>query len=178
MKKQVLVFITTLVVTGLFSLVACKKDTTTPGNNNNNNNNNPTTVCSGGNLCFKLDGTQETYTAEWRKIPAIGSNPERYRIYWENSSGSQNIEIDVYATATGTYTVKDGSYAANDAGFQYYQNGGKYIAGKSGTVEITAIDNTNNTISGKFTVSGVDKNNSDAPHEITEGNFENVPLKP
>ena len=173
MKKQLLVFITTLVVSGLFTLVACKKDTTTPGNNNNN----PTTVCSGGNLCFKLDGTQETYTAEWRKIPAVGTNPERYRIYWQNTDGSRNIEIDVYATATGIYNVKNGSYAANDAGFQHYHNGGKDIRGVSGTVEITEIDNTNNTISGKFTVSAIDNNNSDAPHEITEGNFEKVPLK-
>lgn len=175
MKKQVLVFITTLVVTGLFTLVACKKDTTTPNNNNNNNNNNPATVCSGGNLCFKLDGTQETYTAEWRKLT---TTPTRYRIYWQNANGSQNIEMDMYGTTAGVYNVKETGHAANDAGFQYWQNGGKDIRGISGTIEITEIDNTNNTISGKFTISSIDKNNSDAPHEITEGNFENVPLKP
>lgn len=174
MKKQLLVFITTFVVTGLFTLVACKKDTTTP------NNNNTPTACNGALMCFKLDGTDMTYSADvvWKKIAAIGTNPERYRIYWEKSGGSENIEIDVYATATGTYTVKNGSpYAVNDAAFQFWQNGGKDIRGVSGTVEITEIDNTNNTISGKFTVSGIDKNNSDAPHEITEGNFVKVPLQ-
>ncbi|HEY9177133.1 MAG TPA: DUF6252 family protein [Flavipsychrobacter sp.] len=175
MKRQLLILTTVIAVLGLFTVVACKKDTTTPGNNNNNNNNNPTTVCSGGNLCFKLDGTQETYTAEWRKIPAVGSNPERYRIYWQNTDGSRNIEMDVYATATGTYNIKSSSpYAANDAAFQYYM-GTKNVVGQSGTVEITGIDNTNNTISGKFTVTASD---GSATYQVTEGNFENVPLKP
>ena len=169
MKKQLLVFITTLVVSGLFTLVACKKDPVKPATST------PTTVCSGGNLCFKLDGTQETYTAEWRKLT---TTPTRYRVYWENANGSQNIEMDMYGTTVGVYNVKETGHAANDAGFQHWQNGGKNISGIYGTIEITEIDNTNNTISGKFTVSGIDKNNSDAPHEITEGNFEKVPLKP
>ncbi len=172
MRRQLLVLTTALAVIGLFTVVACKKSTTTPNNNNNNNNNNNSGACSGGNLCFKLDGTQETYTAEWRKI--TGSAP-RYRVYWENTNGSQNIEIDVYGDAVGTYTVKETGHAAGDAEFQRWENGGKNIAGISGTIEITAIDNT---ISGKFTLSGIDKNNSNAPHEITEGNFEKVPLKP
>lgn len=171
MKRQLLVLTTALAVIGLFTLVACNKDKTDPNNNNNNNN----SACSGGNLCFKLDGTQETYTSEWMKLT---TTPTRYRIYWESADQKQNIEIDMYGTVVGVYNVKETGHAAGDAGFQKWENGGKYIAGTSGTIEITAIDNTNNTISGKFTVSGIDKNNSNAPHEITEGNFEKVPLKP
>lgn len=168
MKRHLLILTTAFAVLGLFTLAACKKDKAEPDKNNTS------TVCNGGNLCFKLDGTTETYTAEWRKI--TGTAP-RYRVYWESADGKQNIEIDVYGDAAGTYSVKESGQAAGDAGFQHWQNGGKYIAGTSGTIEITAIDNTNNTISGKFTVSGIDKNNSDVPHEITEGNFEKVPLK-
>ncbi|MBZ0099178.1 MAG: hypothetical protein K8F30_08845 [Taibaiella sp.] len=174
MRKQLLVLTTALAVIGLFTVVACKKSTTTPNNNNNNNNNN-SGACSGGNLCFKLDGTQETYTAEWRKI--TGSAP-RYRVYWESADQKQNIEIDMYGTAVGVYNVKETGHVAGDAGFQRWENGGKDIRGVSGTIEITEVDNSNNTISGKFTVSSIDRNNSNAPHEITEGNFEKVPLKP
>ncbi len=171
MRKHLLIATTVFAVLGLFTMVACKKDPPKPTTSTPT----PTTVCSGGNLCFKLDGTQETYTAEWRKIPAVGSNPERYRIYWEKSGGSENIEIDVYATATGTYNIKNGTpYAVNDAGFQYYK-GSKNIVGQSGTVEITNIDNTNNTITGKFTVTASDGTTT---YQVTDGNFEKVPLKP
>lgn len=179
MKKGLLVLFTTVVVAGLFTMVACKKDTTTPNNNNNNNNNTPT-ACSGALMCFKLDGTDMTYSSDvvWKKLPAAGTNPARYRIYWEKSGGAENIEMDVFADAVGTYNVKKGSpYAVNDAGFQLWQSSGMYLVGVSGTVEITNIDNTNNTISGKFTITTEDQNNSNATKQVTEGNFVNVPLQ-
>ena len=173
MRKHLLIVATTLVVLGLFTIVACNKTTTKPATP-------APTACNGALMCFKLDGTDMTYSTDvvWKKIAAVGTNPERYRIYWENSGGSENIEIDVYATATGTYNIKNGNpYAVNDAAFQLWQSSGMYLAGVSGTVEITNIDNTNNTISGKFTVATEDKNNSNAAHQVTEGNFVNVPFK-
>ena len=164
MRKHLLIVATTLVVLGLFTIVACNKTTTKPATP-------APTACNGALMCFKLDGTDMTYSTDvvWKKIAAAGTNPERYRI---------NIEIDFYATAKGTYNIKNGNpYAVNDAAFQLWQSSGMYLAGVSGTVEITNIDNTNNTISGKFTVATEDKNNSNATHQVTEGNFVNVPFK-
>lgn len=162
--------LTTIIATlGLFILVGCNKTTTTP---NNNNNNNTPTACNGKTLCFKFDGTAESYDATWRVI-SVPPAADRNRIYWEGSNGD-NIEIDIYANATGTYNIKDGNpYAAGDAAFQYYKpSAGKILYGKSGTITITEINTTNNTISGNFTVTAGDGTNS---HQITEGNFVNVP---
>lgn len=172
--KRILQLSAAFAILAASTLVACKKDPTTP-----NNNTPQATACDGKKLCFKLDGAQESYDdVVWRKIPANGSTPERYRILWETGSGTayKNIEIDVYATATGTYNIKAGTpYAANDAAFQYYiANPAKNMVGQTGTVTISAIDNTNNTISGSFKVTAMDNGTN---YEITEGNFVNVPLK-
>lgn len=167
-------FASTAVLMAMITFVACKKDSPAPSGNNNNNS----TACNGKMMCFKLDGTLEEYDyVAWKKIAANGSTPERYRILWEtNSGGYSNIEIDVYATTTGTFNIKSGApYAANDAAFQYYVKGGtRNIQGKSGTVTITTIDNTNKTITGTFTVTADDKGTE---VKITEGNFVNVPFK-
>lgn len=155
-----------LIVTGLF---ACNKDddnnTTTPSNNQ--------TACNGMNLCFKLDGTEESHNAKWKVITGTGSG-DRYRVLWEEGSGTtyKNIEMDIYGTTTGTYNVSN-SPAAGDGGFQYFSAAGTNIVGESGTIEVTSIDNANNTISGKFTITAKDGNGT--THQITEGNFVNVP---
>lgn len=166
--------ITAVAVLGMFFMVACNKTTTTPTPSSPSTPSTPT--CSGGNICFKLDGTLETYTAEWLKIGANNTAPERYRIYVDMNGGANpNIELDVFATVTGTYTVANNNPpVVNDAGFQYFEQNGRNIQGASGTVEITNIDNTNNTISGTFTITGDDNGTT---YQITEGNFENVPLK-
>lgn len=165
---------TAIAVLGIFFAVACNKK-----DDNNNTNpalTTPTAVCSGGNICFKMDGNSEVYTAEWRKLPAVNGNPERYRVYVEMNGSTPNIEMDMYGTTTGKYTVTSNNpHAANEGDFQYFETSGKNIKGTSGTIEITNIDNTNNTISGTFTVTGDDNGTT---YQITEGNFENVPLKP
>ena len=172
MKIQ-LRLMTTVSVLAIFLAVACNKTTTNPTNPTSPSA--PATVCSGGNICFKLDGAQEVYTADWLKIPANSTSPARYRIYVELNGSTPNIELDVYAAAVGKYTVNNSSpHAANDAAFQYFVSNGKNIEGTSGTVEITSIDNTNNTISGTFTLTGDDNGRT---YQITEGNFENIPLK-
>lgn len=158
---------------GMICFAACKKTTTTT----------PTqttpaaqTACNGMNLCFKMDGTEESHDAKWLKIGANATNPDRYRIYWEEGTGNsyKNIELDVFASATGTYNVNNNSpHVANDASFQYFSAGGTNIEGTSGTVTITSIDNNNNTISGTFTITATDGSNT---IEITDGNFVNVPL--
>lgn len=166
---------TLIIVLGICLVVACKKTTTTPPATTT-----PTpTACNGKTLCFKLDGTEESHDGEWRKIAANGTSPARYRIYWEEGTGTtyKNIEMDVYASSTGTYNIKNsGPYAANDAAFQYFiANGNKNIQGQTGTITISAIDNTNNTISGTFTVTASDGTTT---YQVTEGNFVKAPLKP
>lgn len=181
-KKHIImksaIIMTSMVVLSVFFVVACNKTNTTPTvSTTPNTPSNPTTPsCNGGNICFKLDGNQEVYTADWLKIAANSTAPERYRIYVAMNGGANpNIELDVFATVVGTYTVANNKPPlVNDAGFQYFEQNGRNIRGASGTVEITNIDNTNNTISGKFTITGDDNGTT---YQITEGNFENVPLK-
>ncbi len=160
MKKYILI---TLALVVTVTLGACKKNDPAPTTNNNNS----PTACNGMNLCFKLDGTDESHNATWKVI-----NNNRNRIFWEEGSGNsyKNIEIDVYGTTTGTYNISSNP-GSGDAGFQYFiANGNKNIQGQSGTVEITAINGTK--ISGKFTVTASD---SSTTYQITDGNFVEVP---
>lgn len=166
--------LTTIAVLSVFTIVACnKEDDPAPANNTT------TTACNGKKLCFKQDGTEESYdNVDWRKIDANSTAPARYRIQWEDGSGNsyQNIEIDVYASAEGTYTVNaNNPHVAGDAAFQrFISNGNKEIIGQSGTVTISSIDNTNNTITGTFTVTASDGTTT---YEYTDGNFVGVALK-
>lgn len=163
--KKLTSLITAIAVIITFSIVACKKKstTTTPTNNTT------TTACNGKNLCFKLDGTEQSHNGTWKVL----SN--RYRVYWEETSGSnyKNIELDIYGTTTGKYTVA-ANPTTGQAGFQYYikdGSGEKNIQGQSGTVELTGIGS--NDITGKFAISAKDA--SGKSYEITEGNFIAVP---
>ena len=145
---------------GFILLAACKKD--------KNNNNNTTAACNGMNLCFKMNGTEESHNATWKLLT------NRYRILWEEGSGNnyKNIEMDMWGSTTGTYAI-NATPSTGQAGFQYYINDNgavKNIQGQSGTVEITAINGTQ--ITGKFTVTASDGTTT---YEITDGNFIAVP---
>lgn len=143
----------------LIAVSSCKKKTatTTPTT---------TTACNGMNLCFKMDGTLETHNATWKVLS------DRYRILWEEGTGSnyKNIEMDIYASSNGTYNI-DSNGTAGKSSFQYYiQSGNKNIQGGTGTVTISNIGTAN--ISGTFTITAWE---GSTKHEITEGNFVNVP---
>lgn len=171
--------VTVLAVLGLFTAVACKKNDPDPAPQGNNNTS-PVTACNGMKLCFKQDGTEESYDAvDWRQIAANSTAPARYRIYWEDGSGTsyQNIELDVYASSEGTYNVNANKpHVAGGAAFARFNAAtGAEIVGQSGTVTITSIDNANNTITGTFTITASDGTNT---YEYTDGNFVGVPLKP
>ncbi|MBS1773628.1 MAG: hypothetical protein JST82_12280 [Bacteroidetes bacterium] len=157
--------LTSILVVAVFSMVACKKSNTTTSTTPTT----PTTACNGMNLCFSLDGTSESHNASWKVLT------DRYRIYWEESSGTNynNIEMDIYATAVGKYTVV-ANPKSGQAGFQYYKKAGsveKNIQGESGTVEITKIDGTK--ITGTFTVTAKDA--AGTAYQVTDGNFVAVP---
>ncbi|MEZ5015781.1 MAG: DUF6252 family protein [Flavipsychrobacter sp.] len=158
MKKNIL-FATILMMT--VAIFACNKksNTTTPATPT-------TTACNGMNLCFDLDGTNESHNATWKVLT------NRNRIYWEEGSGNtyKNIELDVYGTTTGVYNIT-ANPKAGEAGFQYFiTNGNKNIQGQSGTVEVTAINGTQ--ITGKFTITASDGTKT---YQITNGQFVNVP---
>lgn len=144
---------------------ACKKDdpapaTPTPA---------PATACNGKSLCFKMDGTEVSKDAKLREINV--NNVVRNRVYWEDAATGSNIEIDIYGTTTGTYTIA-ASPATGQAGFQYYlkENGTtKNIQGSSGSINVTAL--ANGTISGTFTATASDGTKT---YQITDGNFVNV----
>ena len=159
MNKNIL--ITTVLMMSI-SLFACtkKSSTTTPVTPTN-------TACNGMNLCFDLDGVNESHDAKMLLLNG------RQRVYWEEGTGNtyKNIELDVYGSTTGTYNISPNPQTG-DAAFQYYiTNGNKNIQGQSGTVEVTAIDGT--MMSGKFTITASDNGTT---YQIANGNFVNVPL--
>jgi len=162
MKK--LLFLS-LVFVVMCSAISCKKKNSS---NNTNNNTVTPTACNGMNMCFKMNGSEESHDAMWKLQGSY------YRIYWEQGSGNnfENIELDIYGTAPGTYTVS--AYPTSGlAGFQYFINdygNVKIIKGQSGTVEITAINGSE--ISGTFTITASDGSTT---YEITEGKFIAVP---
>lgn len=158
MKKLSLLLMVFVFAISIFS---CKKK-----DNNNQGSNNNNTACNGMNLCFKIDGTQESHNATWKVLT------DRNRIYWEDAGTPyKNIEIDFYGTTTGTYQIS-ANPTTGQAGFQYFigGTGGKNIQGQSGTLEVTSISGTQ--ITGTFTVTASDGSTT---YQITEGNFVNVP---
>lgn len=137
------------------TFTSCKKD-----------DDDATTACSSGNnFCFKLDGTLIEGNAIFREI-----NPTRLRVQWETNTGGtyKNVEIDIYASATGTYSV-DTTYSANTAALQYYDGEGFY--GTTGEVKVNNLSAT--SISGTF--KGTVTDNQGNSKQITEGNFASVP---
>lgn len=145
-------------------LASCSKKEDEPANNNGNNNN---TACNGMNLCFKLDGTQETRNAKLKVLT------DRYRIYWEESGTPyKNIEIDVYGTTAATYAIDSAKgNKAGKSGFQYYVAGKQNIMGTGGSIVVSSI--APDKITGTFTVDGWDPD-AKTTHKITDGNFVNV----
>jgi hypothetical protein len=113
----------TAAVLGAVIFSGCKKD----GNG-----------CSGGNLCFKLNGTEVSVTAVRKSLPN-----NRNRLYWETGSGNtyRNVEIDIYGNTQGTYTIKEDAGTDGDASFQYFINeNGTSVnhVGISGTINLTS----------------------------------------
>lgn len=142
--------------------LACKKD-------DNNNGGGNTTACNGMNFCMKVDGTTVSKNASWKVLT------NRNRVLWEEGTGTSytNVELDVYGSTTGSYTISPAP-GAGGAGFQYFMGsavGNKNIVGQSGTVNVTSVTAT--TMTGTFTVTGKDA--AGTTYQITDGNFVAVP---
>ncbi|WP_297335763.1 hypothetical protein [Algoriphagus sp.] len=126
--------------------------------------------CPKGKVCFELNGAEKQVDAVWYDI-----NGQRTRVYYESGSGDsyENIEIDFYGSSPGNYSFVDQNWGAGDASFHYFRAGGTGGAsGTSGTLEITAVGST---VSGSFSLSGVDSEGNSV--QLTNGFINQVPAE-
>ncbi len=130
--------------------------------------------CDSESLCFKVGDVPVTQPASWRTISA-----NRIRIYWQTLDGNnyKNVEIDVWGTTTGTYSIKPRSSSSPSATFQYFVTDGsstKNWQGESGTITISSTDN--DKLAGSFKVSVKDTASGETK-DITNGTFSDLPKK-
>lgn len=133
-----------------------------------------TGVCgSSVNVCFDLDGNTVSMQAEWFQV-----NPTRFRIYWEETSGSnyKNLEVDLYNNiSVRSYTITSSPSSDGEASFQYYLNVGgvqSNYQGTSGSVSVTAF--SSDQITGNFSLM-VNEAVSGNNFSITNGHIDAVP---
>lgn len=151
---QSLIILLAVASMGLFS---CKKE---------NNS------CSGGNLCFSLNGQDVSVNAVRKTLPN-----NHYRLYREegDSSDTKTIEIDIFGDVVGEYTFSNNAGTLGDAGFQYelLENGNQVsYKAVSGTLKLNSV--TDEIWSGTFSATVNDGNNS---FSLTDGLFSDVPLE-
>ena len=112
-----------------------------------------TAPCDAGiEFCMSYGGTNKSGDADFTEI-----NSTRYRVYWTTGSGNayEQVEFDIYGTATGTYSI-DTTYSAGTAAFQFFSTADGVNNGVSGTLEITEFDFGSNGVTGTFTVTTED----------------------
>lgn len=130
-------------------------------------------ICNGKNFCYLKDDVAWGFNAKWRRIPASFSTPERIRIYHEENQGMFQVEIDVYSTTPGFFGVTNDKPASGDATFTYFE-GQLRLKAMSGLVEITDINEEDNTLTGSFYATA---ERNDTLYKFTEGNMVNVTMK-
>lgn len=119
---------------------------------------------NGASFCMTYDGTVKSGTA---KLSVANNN--RYRIFWEKttSGGFEQLELDIYGNASGTFMV-DTTKLPGTAEFEYFSTNPQTLEeGITGTINVTSFDPTAGA-SGTFsltTLSGI---------KITNGNFINA----
>lgn len=155
MRKH-FILLSAVILTISFTNYSCKKDK----------------GCSGGNLCFTVDGNDVAVTAVRKNLPN-----NRYRLLWQEGSGNnyKNVEIDIYGNTTGAYTFTTNAGTAGDAGFQYFINNSGTVTnyeGTSGTLNLTSVsgDKWSGNFSGTVT-------NGTSSFQLTDGQFNDVPLE-
>lgn len=130
-------------------------------------------VCNGMNFCYIKDDVARGFNAKWRRIPASPGSAEKIHIYYEENQGIFQVEIDVYSVSPGFFGVTADRPAQGDATFTYFDGPLKLKAG-AGMVEITDINEEDNTLTGSFYATAV---KNDTAYKFTEGNMVNVPMK-
>lgn len=162
-----------LIQNGLFTLflclgmiqVACNKEEVDPNDGDSTEEpgaqNDP---CNGGDgFCMTYQGVKKSGSATQRVI-----NGNRVRVYWENGANAdfEQVEIDLYGFAAGTYDVNDLA-TPNTAFVQYFSSANGSNNSVYGTVEVSAMD-TNGVVTGTFNVTMEDST------KITDGKFTNI----
>lgn len=130
-------------------------------------------VCNGMNFCYIKDDIARGFNAKWRKIPASPGSAEKIHIYYEENRGMFQVEIDVYSVRPGFFGITAERPGEGDATFTYFDGPLKLKAG-TGLVEITDINEEDNTLTGSFYATAV---KNDTSYKFTEGNMVNVPMK-
>ena len=138
-----------------------------------NGNENTTTY----NFSAKVDGVLFQYNAHYSFI----TNPSNsysiainfcYNDIWKNWS------LQFFGETTGTYPFTTGFPSPGDATGSYSEGPTGSVTGYeavSGSVIVSEIDTVNNTISGTFSFTGEDENDSTNTISVTEGTFTKVP---
>lgn len=131
-------------------------------------------VTGGGTFTVDIDG--ETFTAQ-ASVAAIAEGI--MTITGINNNGDSNISLLIgdiqegtYDSALMTYTP---SIAASDFSYLSYDDDGN----STGSITITSINTTNNTISGVFNFTGYWSNSEEemVPVVLTNGTFTNIPYQ-
>ncbi len=125
------------------------------------------------NLCVTVGSESINGAAVWYRIP----NHNRFRILWEEGTGSsyRNIEIDLYTTdsvlVAGGYPTND-SRAAGSSAVQYFAGNQAWYG--TGTLNISDIagNQLRGTFSGTLT-----KDGSSETMEYSSGQLQSVPLQ-
>ncbi len=130
----------------VLSFSACDKDDDKDSNTGNS-------ACAGGvAFCMEYGSTNKSGAATLSQ-PLGG----RYRVYWEKTAGGsfEQVELDIYGSATGTYSI-DTTGATGTAVFEYFSTTGGANKGVSGTLTVSQFDPNGNGLTGTFTVGTAD----------------------
>lgn len=96
-------------------------------------------------------------------------NTNRVRVYWEKGSGStfEQVELDIYGLASGTYNVDGATTQGVSANVQYFSVANGTVNPAYGTVTVSTLD-TINGVTGTFNVTMQDST------KITNGKFTSI----
>ncbi len=132
-----------------FGLGACDKDddkeetTNTP----NNPGGGSAATCATAQFCMNYGGTEKFGDASF-----ISINAGRKRVYW--SSGSEQMEVDIYGTAIGAYPISTTGNPGT-AAMQYF-DGTNATDATNDTLFIVSFDTSGTGISGNFKTTMMD----------------------
>ncbi len=161
-----------LILIAAVTLIACNK-----------NNTDPTPVdpidstangCPDGFICFTMDGKDISKQAGGYQLADT-------QLFVKYEEGTAQLSLDIFGTTTGAYNVTDVRKVGN-ARIYYFSdgsNGDMYMA-ETGNFEVTAYDASTRKVSGKFSGTLHDYDNSNSSFiksksvTITNGEFKNV----
>lgn len=122
-------------------------------------------ACNGGDgFCMNYGGIEKSGAAKL----TVQSASNKVRVFWEKGSGTtyEQVELDIYSLAAGTFPVNDLA-TPNSAFVQYFSSANGVNNAAYGTVSVSALD-TLTGVTGTFEVTMKDST------KITGGIFKNI----